>query len=180
VQKMATQLKTVAEVKQHFAGVKQTKNVQICFKTALRTVDGKDKKQNIPYPVLLPANGTKVSDYFADIEKLDYDAKDILKTGFVLYFSKKFVPASSVLMPSRSPKAKNCPDSFYDNFIAELSKTPDGIKAIVAGKSRDLANAAWAKVPAGQVGEYICVSDDLATELEENAKVALAEFTINQ
>ncbi len=178
---MPKQLKSVSEVAKHFDYVKETKNVAICFNTALRTVDGQDKKQNIPYPVLYPAPNATISDYFADVEKLGYDAKDILKTGFALYFNKKFVPVCSVLTPSRSPKSKTPPADFRNKIAAELAKNPTKLaEMIINGQFDPFVEKEWAKTPTGAVGEYVCVSSEIAEELAINTKAALAEFTITE
>lgn len=187
-----TILKTVAEIKKHFEWIKTTKNVGITYKCAFRFTDnadkqsvvvlgGKDKnvpKVYIPYPVLYPPTGVKISDHFADLEKLGYDTNDIFRTGSILYFSKKFVPAGSVLVPSKSPKSKSPSADFRQSVMAEQTKNnlTEFVKMVAANQFEAFVAKQWLKLPTTQtVGDYVCVSQILAKELMENSKIALAE-----
>jgi len=157
------ELKTLQELKNHFASVKETVNVRMVFKTAYRTLPDGITKVRIPYPVLIPAeNTTAIADYFTDVDKLGYESKKIFRMGVKLYFSAKFVPV--FIDETKAKKAKTMPIDYMVEFMATADK--EYVLANLAN-IKQLAEEAWQAEPIeNKTVEFCFVNDVLAKELD--------------
>ena len=150
-------------------GLKVPASARVEFSTANRTVevDGVEKKYRIVFPVLLPKSDVDISTFFEDLEKLGYDTKSILRNGFVLHFSKLFVPAPDKLVPSKSAK-KTMPADYVGVFLAglsqeELLKVVGENKAVEAAKKHFEENNM-----ANKPVDFYFVSDELSEALKRD------------
>jgi len=151
-------------------GLKVPASARIEFSTANRTVevDGVEKKYRIVFPVLLPKTDVNISTFFGDMENLGYDTKAILRNGFVLHFSKLFVPAPDKLTPNKTDKKKNMPADYVGVFLAglsqeELLKVVGENKAVEAAKKHFEENNI-----ANKPVDFYFVSDELSEALKRD------------
>lgn len=163
-------LNSVAEVKEHFRDVKTSKSVEMFFKTANRFTDKTNRKQRIPYPILIPKKGISVDDYLKDMERLGYSRQQIIKEGIVLYFNKEFVPAAVELAPSRGTVSKRYSKEFMNQYIAGLTA-----EEFVKQQSNmdKFVQKAWDEKPkTGFSVEFAYVDDGLSKELNQSTDIA--------
>ena len=152
-------------------GLKVPASARVEFSTANRTVeiDGAEKKFRIVFPVLLPKGDVDISTFFGDLEKLGYDTKAILRNGFVLHFSKLFVPSPDKLVPSKSATKKNMPADFVGKWLASLS--PENLQSVVSKPTEitEKAKSAFEENnESGKPADFYFVSDELSDELKRD------------
>lgn len=165
------ELKSKAECKNaKFEGLKIPSTAKLEFSTANRTVEvnGEEKKYRILFPVLLPKGDISISEFFGDMEKLGYDTKAILRNGFVLHFSKLFVPSPDKLVPSKSDKKKTMPADYVGKFLASLSQE-DLLKIVGENRTIEAAKEHFEKNNiADKPADFYYVSDELSEALKKD------------
>lgn len=165
------ELKSKAECRDvNWTGLKIPASAKVEFSTANRTVeiDGAEKKYRIVFPVLLPKSDVDISTFFADLERLGYDTKSILRKGFLLYFSGLFVPSTDKLVPSKSDKKKTMPVEYVGVFLASLSKE-ELLQITAENRTIEAAREHYEKNNmADKPAEFFFVSDKLSDELKKD------------
>ena len=173
-------LRSISEVKEHFDFVKVTERVQVCYKAAYRKIPGLplDDKKRVPYPVLLPTEGTNCSEYLKDLEQLGYNTIQILKQGIVLYFNGFYVPNDLAV---KKVKGKNPTEGFTAQFQVSFIKGFETIEELQAGLVNfpTLLKQAWNEQDITQITPEFCYIDDkLAKELNDQTDAVFALLEI--